>query len=109
MKTEQISGDILLSNQSVACAYYKAPDCHYNASTAGFVPREKSKKARKWILGIGIPCVTIGAFLISMAAYYLLKKLDIQHDMFAGLFAAISATLTGIMTLIFSTVTKSKS
>ncbi len=109
LKTEQASGDIILSNQNVSCAYYKAPDCHYNASTAGFVPGKKTKEARKLIFGIGIPCVTIGAFLISMAAYYLLKKLDIQHDMFAGLFAAISATLTGIMTLFFSAITKSKS
>ena len=109
LKAEQVSGDIILSNQSIACAYYKSSDCHYNTSTAGFVSSKKTKEARKWIFGIGIPCVTIGAFLISMAAYYLLKKSDIQPDKFAGLFAAISATLTGIMTLAFSAITKSKS
>lgn len=108
-KVEQIPGDIVLSNQGVTCAYYKAPDCHYNTSTAGFVPGKKRKVARKLVFGIGIPCVTVGAFLISMVAYYLLKKLSIQPDMFAGLFAAISATFTGVLTLTFSAFAKTKS
>ena len=108
-KVEQIPSDIILSNQGVSCAYYKAPDCHYNASTAGFVQGKKQKLARKLIFGIGIPCVTVGAFLISMAAYYLLKELNIQPDMFAGIFAAISATFTGVLTLAFSAFAKTKS
>lgn len=108
-KVDKVVGDIILSNQAISCAYYKAPDCHFNRSTAGFVSGKKLKNARKLIFGIGIPCVTIGAFLLSMAAYYVLKKMDIQPDMFSGLFAAISATFSGIMTLTFSVFAKSKS
>lgn len=108
-KVDQISGSIILSNQGVSCAYYKAPDCHYNASTAGFVPGKKQKRTHKLILWIGIPCVIIAAFLVSMGAYFLLKKMDIQPDMFAGLYTAISAVFTGVLTLAFSVFTKSKS
>ncbi len=108
-KVEQISGDIILSNQGVSCAYYRAPDCHYNTSTAGFVPGKKRKSTSRIIFYVGIPCVVIGSFLVSMAAYYLLKKLSIQPDMFGGLFAAVSATFTGLMTLAFSSFAKAKS
>lgn len=108
-KVEQVTGDISLTNQAISCAYYKAPDCHFNGSTAGFVPGKEHNTARKLILGIGIPCVTVGAFFVSLVAYYVLKKMNIQPNMFAGLFAAVSAIFTGIMTLAFSAFTKSKS
>lgn len=108
-KVEQVVGDIVLSNQAISCAYYKAPDCHFNGSTAGFVPGKKHKTARRLIFGVGIPCVTVGAFVVSMVAYYVLKKMNIQPDMFAGLFAAVSAAFTGILTLAFSAFARSKS
>lgn len=108
-KVNQVPNNIVLSNQAVWCAYYKAPDCHYNASTAGFVPGKKQKKMHKLILWIGIPCVIIAAFLTSTGVYFLLKRMNIQPDMFAGLFAAISAVFTGILTLAFSLFAKSKS
>jgi predicted transcriptional regulator len=44
-----------------------------------------------------------------MVAYYVLKKMNIQPDMFAGLFAAVSAAFTGILTLAFSAFARSKS
>lgn len=105
----KLSNNIILSNQGVACAFYRAPDCHYNSSTAGFVRSKKKKRMHKLILWLGIPCVIIAAFLVSMGAYFLLKKINIQPDKFAGLFAAISAVFTGILTLIFSLFAKSKS
>lgn len=108
-KTNEITGNIILSNQGVSCAYYKTSDCHYNTSTAGFIPGKKHKNTHKLILCIGIPCVIIAAFLVSMGAYFILNKIKIQPDMFAGLFAAISAVFTGILTLAFSIFTKSKS
>lgn len=108
-KVKQIPDDIILSNQGVSCAYYKAADCHYNTSTAGFVPGIKQKNTHKLILWIGIPCVIVAAFLVSMGAYCLLNRINIRPDMFAGLFAAISAIFTGILTLAFSVLAKSKS
>lgn len=109
LHTDEINGNIILSNEGVTCAYYKAPDCHFNASTAGFVPGKKTRNTRRFILGVGIPCVTIGAFLVSMGAYYLLKRINIPPDKFTGLFAAISAVFTAITTSVFTAFTKSKS
>ena len=106
---DQLAGDVILSNQGVSCAYYKAPDCHFNRSTAGFVPGKKQRITRKLFLMFGIPCVILVSFFATLAVYFLLKKMNIEPEMFSGLFAAISATFTGLMTFIFSTIIKAKS
>ena len=107
-QVEKTKGDIPLTIQGISCSFYQAPDCHFNASTAGFVPGKKQMTARNMILLFGIPCITIGAFIVSLLAYYLLGKINIQPDEFAGLFAAISAICTGLMTLTYSLFFKTK-
>ncbi len=106
---EQISGDVTLSNQEISCIYYKAPDCHYTTSTAGFITAEPQRKTRRLLLSLGIPFVIISSLIISIVVYYLLKKFNIQNELFAGLFAAVSAIITGIVTLTFTIFTKSRS
>lgn len=97
--------EIHLSNQSPSCAYYKAPDCHFNnSSTAGFVPSLRQK--RRPVLLLGIPIIALCAFALALLAYYSLSKLDIPPDKFAGLFAAITAVCTGLFTLAFSKISK---
>lgn len=95
---------ISLSNEAPTCAYYKAPDCHFNSSTAGFAPNTPTKKP---FLLLGVPIITLCAFIFSLLIYYILSKINIQPEEFAGLFAAVTALSTGIFTIAFSKITKS--
>ena len=105
-QVEKIKGDeIHLSNQSPSCAYYKAPDCHFNSSTAGFAPSTQVK--HKSVLLLGIPIITLCSFVFALLIYFALSRMNIQADKFAGLFAAITAICTGIFTLAFSKISKS--
>ena len=105
-QVEQIGGDsILLSVQTPSCAYYKAPDCHFNRSTAGFVPKTQVK--HKSVLLLGIPLITMCSFIFALLIYFLLSKMNIQTEKFAGIFAAITAVCTGLFTLVFSKISKS--
>lgn len=102
---ELIAGDIIqLVIQAPLCAYYKAPDCHFNSSTAGYVKDQKPK--RKAALFVGVPIIAACAFGISLLIYFLLGKIGIQPDKFSGLFAAITAICTGVFTLVFSIISK---
>lgn len=104
-QVEKIRGDeIHLSNQSLACAYYKAPDCHFNSSTAGFAPSNQTKN--KPILLLGIPIIAFCSFGLTLLIYFILSKINIQPDKFAGLFAAITGICTGLFTLLFSKISK---
>ena len=98
------SDNLQLVIQAPLCAYYKAPDCHFNSSTAGYIPDQKPK--RKAILFIGVPIIVVCAFALSLLIYYMLGKIGIQPDKFSGLFAAITAICTGIFTLVFSVIFK---
>lgn len=104
-QVEQTDAELQLSNQLPACDYYKAPDCHFAASTAGFIPNTPAK--HKPVLLIGIPIITICAFGLALLIYFILGKINIQPDKFAGLFAAITAVCTGLFTLAFSKFSKS--
>lgn len=103
---EKIEGDVIrLSSRAPACDYYKAPDCHFNSSTAGFAPSPRSKHRPALLLGI--PIITVCAFAFALGLYLILSKLDIQPDKFAGIFAAITAVGTGLFTLAFTKISKS--
>lgn len=105
-QVEKIAGeDIHLSTQSPSCAYYKAPDCHFNTSTAGFVPKTPPKG--KSFLLLGIPAITICSFVATLLIYLVLSKMNIPADKFAGLFAAITAVCTGLVTLVLNKLSKS--
>lgn len=96
---------ICLSNQTPVCEYYKAPDCHFNNSTAGFAPSPLNKHRPALLLGI--PIIIVCAFAFALGLYFILSRLNIQPDKFAGLFAAITALGTGLFTLAFTKISKS--
>ncbi len=95
---------IELSTQTPVCEYYKAPDCHYNCSTAGFVS-QKNTKSRP-ILLIGIPILTLLVFLITMVIFKFLNHMGITTDSFAPIFAAVAAICTSIFTIAFTRISK---
>lgn len=103
-QVDHCKDEIHLSSEAPSCAYYKAPDCHFNSSTAGFAPNTNPK--HRPILLLGIPIITLCAFGIALSVYIILGKLNIQPDKFAGLFAAITAICTGLFTLAFSKISK---
>ncbi|WP_133250169.1 hypothetical protein [Ruminiclostridium sufflavum] len=105
-QADKIEGDIHLSNKASVCAYYKAPDCHFNDSTAGFVSSPNIKQSP--ILLLGILAITICAFGIALVIYIILGKMQIQPEKFAGIFAAITAVSAGLFTLVFNKISKSK-
>lgn len=99
-----IKGDIKLEGQSPKCEYYKAPDCHFSTSTACIVQKSESKN--RPALLIAIPIITVIAFVVSYGLYSLLLYLNIQSEMFSGIFAAITALMIGLFTLAFDRIFK---
>lgn len=95
---------IELVTQTPVCDYYKAPDCHYNCSTAGFIPKKNTKS--RPILLIGIPLVTIGVYFISLHIFQTLTSKGITPDAFAPIFAAVAAIFTSIFTIAFTRISK---
>lgn len=91
--------EISLNTQSPVCEYYKAPDCHYTCSTAGFISEKKSKKSA---LLICIPVLAIIVFLISLIIFKILEKNQISANTFAPIFAAVTALSTCVYTVAFS-------
>jgi len=87
------------------CDHYCTNDCYYynsEISTAGFAKNKRMGKRRLvWILGI--PLIITVSVVLAFLIHILLKKFSISSDEIAPYFAAISATLTGIIGLIFST------
>lgn len=103
---DKIEEDIHLSIKTPACDYYKAPDCHFNSSTAGFVPSNKTRRSP--ILLLGIPVISVLAFGISLIIYMILSKMQVQPQAFAGIFAAITALGTALLTLMLNKISKSQ-
>lgn len=100
----QKKGDkVSLSYQTLSCEYYKAPDCHFNTSTAGFTPRTHIKKP---FLLLGIPIIALCSFGVALLIYNILIQMNIQPDKFAGIFAAITAVCTALFSLLFKKVSK---
>jgi len=95
---------IELVAQTPACDYYRAPDCHYNCSTAGFIPKNKTK-SRPFLL-VGIPIVTVIVYLISMIIFEILNSKSITPDSFAPIFAAVAAICSSIFTIAFTRISK---
>lgn len=96
--------EIDLIKQSPICNFYKAPDCHYN-STAGFIPQKENNKNRPVLL-LGIPIIIIVSFLLSYFLFLLLNGLNVNSQVFAAIFAAITALCAGIFTISFNKVSK---
>ena len=103
-KSLQNRSEISLGMQSSFCEYYKAPDCHYACSTAGFVSVEK-KQSRPWLL-IGIPIATMLVFGLTFLVVKILEKYQITSDLFAPIFAAITVICTSIFTVAFTRINK---
>lgn len=95
---------IELVTQNPICDYYKAPDCHYNCSTAGFIPK-KETKSRPFLL-IGIPIVTVIVFFVSLTIFKILNSKGITIDEFTPIFAAVAAICTSIFTIAFARISK---
>lgn len=95
---------IELVTQTPVCDYYKAPDCHYNCSTAGFIPKKNTKS--RPILLIGIPLVTIGVYFISLLIFETLTSKGITPDEFTPIFAAVAAICTSIFSIAFTRISK---
>ena len=96
--------EILLGTHNTFCEYYKAPDCHYACSTAGFVS-EPQKRNRPWLL-FGIPLATILVFGLTFLVVKALEKYQITSALFAPIFAAITVIFTSIFTVAFTRINK---
>ncbi len=99
-KTDTIS----LITQNPICEYFKAPDCHYNCSTAGFIAENHAKN--RPLLLIGIPALTIGVFALSLIIFRILQEYQIAANSFAPIFAAITAISTCVFTITFTKISK---
>lgn len=90
------------------CDHFLSKDCYYNSneiSTAGFVSNSKLKH-KNWLLLLGIPITIIVGIVISYFIYMLLDKYKIASKDITPIFASISATITGIIALLFSNKAK---
>jgi hypothetical protein len=96
--------EVSLGMHNTFCEYYKAPDCHYACSTAGFVSEPK-KQSRPWLL-FGIPLATILVFGLTFLVVKVLEKYQIASDLFAPIFAAITVIFTSIFTVAFTRINK---
>ncbi|MFQ9516403.1 MAG: hypothetical protein ACLRZ9_11350 [Eubacterium sp.] len=96
--------EIKFSVHNPICEYYRAPDCHYTHSTAGFI-NEKGQKSRP-ILLIGIPIMTIIVFILSLIIFAILNKYQISVNTFVPIFAAVTAICTSIFTIAFTRISK---
>lgn len=103
-KSLEQSDEISLTVQNPICEYYKAPDCHYNCSTAGFI-KENCIKSRPLLL-ISAPIVTFVVFLLSLLIFEILEKNQIKSTSFAPIFAAITAICTTVFTIAFTQIKK---
>lgn len=101
---DKIEGEIQLTVQAPSCHFYKAPDCHYGRSTAGFATGLPVKR-RKTLL-LWIPIITLCALAVSLTIYYLLVYLDVSYENFGGIFSAITAIFTSLVALIFGKIAK---
>lgn len=95
--------EINLIQHSPICSFYQAPDCHYN-STAGFISTKNSKNRPQLLLAI--PLLAIVAFALSYFIFYILNQLQINNQVFAAIFAAITALCGGIFATAFTKVSK---
>lgn len=96
------TAEVELTIQNPACKFFQAPDCHYY-STAGFILNEENPKNRPMLL-LAIPIIIIIAFVLTYFLYFLLDKFKLNSQVFAGIFAAITAACVGIVALAFSKV-----
>lgn len=103
-KSLEKCSEVSLGIQSTFCQFYKAPDCHYACSTAGFVS-ETNKQSRPWLL-LGIPIATILVFLFTFFVVKILEKYQITSNLFAPIFAAITVIFTSIFTVAFTKINK---
>ena len=100
----------ILLQESLAgvCEHYCSSDCFYKSSeisTAGFA-KNKTNGRKKLIWIIGIPIVISVSVLLAFFIPFILLKFNISSNEIAPFFTAISATLTGLLGLIFSNKTK---
>ena len=93
-----------LSTQTPVCDYYNAPDCHYNCSTAGFIP-QKNEKTRPVLL-IGVPIITVVGYFISLVIFEQLNSKGITAESFSPIFAAVATICTTIFTIAFTQISK---
>ena len=90
------------------CEHFFAEECYYRhneISTAGFATSKKSNRLNLlWV--IGIPAVICVSIIFSFIIHAILGKYKISSTDIAPIFTAVSATLTGLLALVFSNKTK---
>lgn len=104
-KNLQQSTDISLRGTTTHnCDHYMSNECFYkteNLSTAGYAPTVNKKTPM--ILGaIGIPLIILLSMLFSLIVYWIFRISTLPIEDISPLFTAISATLTGVIVLLFS-------
>lgn len=87
------------------CEFYKTSDCHFK-STAGYAPTTKTVHHKAFLV-VAISLVMVFAFVISLIIYLLLSCLSIPPEKFVGIFAAITAVFTGLLSMAYAKMFKS--
>lgn len=95
--------EVRLSVHDPVCEYFKAPDCHYTCSTAGFI--SEKNKSRPSLL-VGIPFITVLAALFAFILTLILEKYNITSSVFTPIFAAITVICTSIFINAFNKTAK---
>lgn len=95
--------EVAFENCNPICEFYRASDCHYYSSTAGFINNTMKNRP---ILLIGIPIMIIVEVLFSILIFAILKKFNIDIKSFAPIFTAITTLCTCIFTIAFTRIKK---
>lgn len=97
------SDNVTFENCNYICEFYKASDCHYNTSTAGFV--KKAEKNRPLLLLL-IPAMVIIEIIFSVIILNVLNKKGIDVTSFTPILTAITSLFTCVFTLAFTRIGK---
>lgn len=100
--------NIILLQESLEgiCDHYCSENCFYSEiSTAGFaINTNSTSKDFMWL--IRIPIIIGSAVLLAFLIHFIISKSNISSNEIVPIFAAVSATLTGLLALSFSNKTK---
>lgn len=97
--------EINFENSNPICEFYRASDCHYYSSTAGFINSTNSTKNRP-ILLFFIPIFILLACVSSIGIVSLLQKKHLNIPEFAPIFAPILVLCASIFVLAFTRIHK---
>ena len=95
--------EVDFENSRPICEFYRASDCHFHSSTAGFVANGTKNRP---ILLIGIPIMICVEVVFSIIISILLRRFGIDTESFAPIFTAITVLCTSIFTIAFTRIKK---